>query len=213
MSTGKIDFKDYKRLTIDQLNDKGCFNLVYYVLKQMAAEYQNALYMLMIDKKNQDRIKHYQKICDWFLSSDFIKLTNLDGQAIIDQLEREYMKVLKEEKMICEVLDFISHFKGSENMFLHGCCYWFAKILYDRFSSDEKWLGWKIDIRYEPVEGHFVACFYNKSSRSSKYFDIRGDVTSVYADKELEQVEKLRVYDHKRYTHLMRDCRDFTAPE
>lgn len=45
------------------------------------------------------------------------------------------------------VLGFIKHFKGSEDVFLYGCCYWFAFILQERFGGT---------MMYEPIENHFV---------------------------------------------------------
>ena len=39
------------------------------------------------------------------------------------------------------ILDFIDRFKGSEEVFLHGCCYWFAHILNDRF-----WQAYETDV-------------------------------------------------------------------
>ena len=50
-----------------------------------------------------------------------------------------------------EVLAFIKHFEGARETFLHGCCYWFAHILSERF-----WLRENVVILYEPVEGHFI---------------------------------------------------------
>ena len=54
-----------------------------------------------------------------------------------------------------DVIDFISHFKGAEETFLHGCCYWFAFILQERFHEH----GYLVDIYHDPVVGHFVARF------------------------------------------------------
>lgn len=74
------------------------------------------------------------------------------------------------------VLYFISKFKSYEKdevlekTFLKGYCYQFAIILKDRFDGE---------ILYEPIEGHFVTMI------GDKLYDIRGDVTSLYKDKNL----------------------------
>ena len=98
------------------------------------------------------------------------------------------------------ILRFIDHFKGSEDTFLHGCCYWFSVILYDRFCffSDHA-----VQIWYEPVEGHFVTKIENH------FYDVRGDVTELYRGKPMYNMHEMLRYDGKMYERLMRDCRDF----
>ena len=105
-----------------------------------------------------------------------------------------------------EIIDFIKRFKGSEDVFLHGCCYWFARILEERFAYK-----YCTQIIYAPIEGHFVTRIWNKNS-PSKLYDIRGDVTAIYKDSVLDSLEDIRRYDETHYTHLMRDCRDFLEP-
>lgn len=67
-----------------------------------------------------------------------------------------------------EVLAFIRHFEGARETFLHGCCYWFAHILSERF-----WLRENVVILYEPVEGHFITQiggrYSNETSKSNCY--------------------------------------------
>ena len=96
------------------------------------------------------------------------------------------------------ILAFITRFKGSEEVFLHGCCYWFAYILDYRF-----YLEYSTAIMYEPVEGHFITRIGNR------FYDVRGDVTELYRGKPMYDVEQLRKENSKMYRHLMRDCRDF----
>lgn len=99
-----------------------------------------------------------------------------------------------------KVLQFIGHFNGSEEVFLHGCCYWFAEILEQRFFVDAK-----AAIKYEPVEGHFM------TEIDGRLYDIRGDVTDMYGDKELYDLDEMRHDrdEHRKYWKLMRECRDF----
>lgn len=122
-------------------------------------------------------------------------------------------------KFIGEIVKFISHFKGSEDTFLHGCCYWFAWILTDMITrktyTDKDWYFYLPYIMYEPVEGHFVCgicpdIMAHGGDRSKWfYFDIRGNVTDMYRDKELYTLGYLYDNEYNWYTHLMRDCRDF----
>ena len=100
------------------------------------------------------------------------------------------------------VLQFISRFKGSERVFLHGCCYWFAQILYTRFDNE-----FGADIRYEPVEGHFVTQIRGRP------YDVRGDVTEEYRGKPMYYLAELQRENSNYYRHLMRDCRDFKEVE
>lgn len=113
-----------------------------------------------------------------------------------------------------EVLDFISHFKGAENTFLHGCCYWFAWILQERFDGR----GYVVSIFHEPVAGHFIAGFledteYINADLKIKFFDVRGDVTDLYNEDDLESVFVLGQTDERRLGRLMCDCKYFISPE
>lgn len=110
------------------------------------------------------------------------------------------------------VVDFIKHFAGAEKTFLRGCCYWFAWILQCRFGSihDD---GCFSEIFYEPVEGHFIFGIHEDSGWH--YFDVRGDVTSLY-NKDgvtLRSISDIIFNDPKWYERLMRDCRNFITPE
>ena len=115
-----------------------------------------------------------------------------------------------------EVLDFISRFKGAEETFLSGCCYWFAYILKERFHEH----GYLVDIFHDPVEGHFVArfipdCKYNLLNPDAKvyFFDIRGNVTDLYNEEQLENIWLMSFNEPFRYGRLMCDCREFIEPE
>ena len=101
-----------------------------------------------------------------------------------------------------KILKFIAHFHGSEDTFLHGCCYWFAHILEMEYLYTEA-----VTIMYEPVEGHFIARIYNR------YYDIRGDVTELYRGKPMYDMDELAYENTSLYQHLMRDCRDFEEVE
>lgn len=47
-----------------------------------------------------------------------------------------------------EIMKFISLFEKAKDIFLNGCCYWFAYILSERFAGD---------IYYNPIDNHFAA--------------------------------------------------------
>ena len=53
-----------------------------------------------------------------------------------------------------EVCDFIKHFRnpGTIDVFTNGCCYWFAKILAERFDGM---------IMYNPIDNHFATYIKN----------------------------------------------------
>ena len=104
-----------------------------------------------------------------------------------------------------KILDFISRFHGSEDVFLHGCCYWFAWILENRFLL----VGFPNipAIYYEPVEGHFVTKIENR------FYDVRGDVSDLYRGKPMYNMDEMESNDPKMFANLMRDCRDFEEVE
>ena len=101
-----------------------------------------------------------------------------------------------------KILQFISRFHGSEHVFLHGCCYWFAHILETRFLYTGA-----VTIMHDPVEGHFITRIGNR------YYDVRGDVTELYRGKPRYDLDELADEDSTMYRHLMRDCRDFEEVE
>ena len=120
-----------------------------------------------------------------------------------------------------DVVDFIAHFKGAEDVFLHGCCWWFARILQERFHEH----GYLVDIFHEPIEGHFVARFIRDPGLKwmspetyheppeVKFFDVRGDVTDLYNEDDLENVWLMSLNEERRWGRLMCDCRDFIQPD
>ena len=98
-----------------------------------------------------------------------------------------------------EVLGFISRFtaKGKRkeviDAFRNGCCFWFAKILRDRFS------GCNPSIMYDQVENHFGTMV------GERIYDITGDVTDDFRWEIFEQME-----DKLLISRLIRDCVAFT---
>ncbi len=74
--------------------------------------------------------------------------------------------------MIAVIKTFIEDFKkfgtGKEiiDCFSYGYCYWFARILLERFGEGE--------IMYCPVDNHFVYAAFGR------VFDITGDCTAKY---------------------------------
>lgn len=91
------------------------------------------------------------------------------------------------------VENFIQHFHdcGKENLtdtFTKGCCYWFAKILCERFAGAK--------MMYDPVVNHYLA------EINGRLYDITGDVTGEYTglipwDEFADRLERSR---------LIRDC-------
>lgn len=114
--------------------------------------------------------------------------------------------------MTSQIEKFISQFSGAKQTFLHGCCYWFAFMLYCEFG---------LCIMYEPVEGHFLAAespdylsieHLTELPCCTNLYDVRGDVTSFYAHSELYGIDWLRKHEPRWYASLMRDCRHFREP-
>ena len=62
-----------------------------------------------------------------------------------------------------EVVSFIDHFQnlGTIDIFTNGCCYWFAKILEERFEGS---------IMYNPVDNHFATLI------DTHLYDILGEI-------------------------------------
>ena len=92
-----------------------------------------------------------------------------------------------------DVTDFLKRFHFSEDItdvFSNGCCYWFAKILYDRFS-----LTHGAVLMYDEVWNHFG------TKVNGRVYDITGDVTSKYEWKPWSDVD-----DELLRARIIRDC-------
>lgn len=134
---------------------------------------------------------------------DFLEKVPMEAEVTI----QEPPKPVERNK----IADFIAHFHGSEEVFLHGCCYWFADILWQRFHDE----AYSCCIVYEPIEGHFLAEIRNSFYDKARYYDIRGDVTQEYSKPEhpIYPIGQIQTVDPKHFKRLMRDCRDFLPPE
>lgn len=94
--------------------------------------------------------------------------------------------------MTDEVSYFIAQFRGSEEVFLTGCCYWFAHILTHRFPDGE--------IVLALAENHFMARIRDR------LYDVRGNVTGLYSDTDIIPWADMPAYDGLRYGRIVRDC-------
>ena len=90
------------------------------------------------------------------------------------------------------VIEFIERrWHNSNANWLNGNCYWFAKILCDRFPY--------LRIYYLPIEGHFIAA----DPISKKYYDWTGEIELKEQAISLEYIKK---NDIVWYNRLWRDC-------
>ena len=91
-----------------------------------------------------------------------------------------------------EILDFINRrWRGSEELFTTGNCYWFARILSDRFDTI---------MYYMPVSGHFIS-----KDRDDNFYDVTGLITPT---EEVINLETIYFEDPIWYYRLMKNCRD-----
>lgn len=96
--------------------------------------------------------------------------------------------------MFNEIMDFIERrWRSQDSNWMSGNCYWFARILCDRFPY--------LEIYYLPVIGHFIAG--DKSSH--KFYDWTGEVAP---DERPVRLEDILVEDALWYDRLMKNCRD-----
>lgn len=91
------------------------------------------------------------------------------------------------------VQQFLHRFHISQDVtdvFTCGCCYWFAKILYERFL-----LSNGAEMMYDEVLNHFG------TKVSGRVYDITGDVTDKYNWKPWSEVG-----DDLLRARIVRDC-------
>ena len=83
------------RLTIDKLNNDGCFRLLETFLAYIAEDYCSALYAYLNDKSCKESYNHYLRARDFFLSDYFANLTDLCGEDIVSRLDAKVMGRVK----------------------------------------------------------------------------------------------------------------------
>lgn len=97
------------------------------------------------------------------------------------------------------VQKFIARFNHNEkyeeviDTFKNGCCYWFARILYERFSFEAD----EIYIVYDEVINHW-GCYID-----GLVYDISGEVTTDY---NWELWSAVMARDELLAARLVRDC-------
>lgn len=82
----------YERLTIDKISNEGCVNVLIGFLDLVGKEYRYALDAHCADPTDECALERYESSRDFILSDYFKKLTGLDGQGIIDTMNRDYIK-------------------------------------------------------------------------------------------------------------------------
>ena len=93
----------------------------------------------------------------------------------------------KEEKEV--ILDFIKRRFQKDCHWCDGNCYWFAKILTERFRG--------LDVWYLPIQNHFIA------GADETYFDWTGE---VIPDEKPMYWDMFDFYDELLYKRIVRDC-------
>jgi len=89
------------------------------------------------------------------------------------------------------ITEFIQQFRGCEEVFLFGMCYWFAHILTSRFGGE---------ILYHAVDNHFIARI------NERLWDARGDVTSIYSREDLVLWDEYEKTDKAHYERIVKYC-------
>lgn len=114
------------------------------------------------------------------------------------------MTIEEKYEQIKEITTFIENFKCRgdyqkiEDFFLNGCCYWFMRILDERFGEKGSFL-------YDIKNNHFVYYFPELDA----IFDIRGYLGTPYELKnntDYEYWDKYVYYDPIHYHRICRDC-------
>lgn len=113
-----------------------------------------------------------------------------------DELEILQQKIAElTVRVTCAVNEFNAHFDGCEDSFLFGNCYWYARILQERFSA---WFP--TEIMYNQVANHFccrietaAGCFY--ADMSGVFATGQSDGWVLWKDYiTVEPLDAARVY-------------------
>lgn len=156
---------------------------------------------------NDDEWKNYDDTCtylykkyqDAFTKGDLELAARLYRAQIafkaplkVEIFSEEFKKSLNQSDD--KVLNFIKRFKGSEETFTSGCCYWFARILFERFNNE----NYYCDIMYDYIDNHF-GCKID-----DRVYDVTGDVTFSYNWKYWKDCQ-----DEDLIESINRDCINF----
>ena len=94
--------------------------------------------------------------------------------------------------MMDSIVDFIKRrFYLTDANWQNGNCYWFARILCDRFPA-------QLQIYYLPIEGHFVA------GDGTHFYDWTGEVDLKGVPRA--SLEKIKLDDPSWYYRLCDNC-------
>lgn len=97
-----------------------------------------------------------------------------------------------------EILYFIKKFQneGTIKTFTEGCCFWFAKILNERFCFDSL----EECIMYHPIDNHFATWI------DGRLYDITGEIPLT---PEWQWWHEYMFEDELVTERIFRDCIDF----
>lgn len=84
-----------ERLTLDTLDDNGCINVLCALLRQIGREFRQAYREHLTDPLDQTAYAQYRDLKREIRSSYFRSLTRLDGDKVIERLEKDVSKELK----------------------------------------------------------------------------------------------------------------------
>lgn len=97
-----------------------------------------------------------------------------------------------------DILNFITHFhtpmREMQEKFSNGQCFWFAFILYERFS-----VSYPSEIVYNPVANHFA------TKIQSRIYDISGEIARA-GDADWVSWQEYIALDQAAAARIYRDC-------
>lgn len=94
--------------------------------------------------------------------------------------------------MADEVIEFIRRRFPTDNNWCTGNCYWFARILKERFPQFEIYLF--------PIENHFMI------GNGERYYDWQGVRLKSECTEEPLLWKEVRDFDGLYYSRIIRDC-------
>lgn len=81
-----------KRLKLEDLNDEGCIRLIEAIVRDAAREWRNCRLSIVLQPNDPKPREHMKRLEEWFRSPYFHGLTNLDGDAILEKLEADWVE-------------------------------------------------------------------------------------------------------------------------
>jgi hypothetical protein len=108
-------------------------------------------------------------------------------------------RTVENKAIVKDVEEFITYFDGTQDNFLHGNCYWFAQILFERF-----WRFYpEVEVMYNQIDNHFAVAIL--ANDTTFLFDASGCIGPLDSQNWVRWNDYIRI-EPLDAARVYRDC-------